>query len=110
MQDIEKAAIFEFHARFCKILSDANRLMIINELGESEISVNELCCRLGLTQSNVSKHLAMMREQGLVVTRRDGLNIYYRMSDPRISEAIQLLVAAQADQLEKRRALVARGT
>ena len=109
MQDVERAAIYQLHANFCKTLSDANRLLIINELGNEELSVGELCRRLDLSQSNVSKHLGMMRDQGLVLTRREGASIFYHLSDPRISEAIRLLKAVQADQLERRRLLAVGG-
>jgi len=101
----ERVQIFRLYAGFCKTLSDANRLLIIAELSKGEISVNELTRRLGLQQSNASKHLALMREHGLVNARREGSAIYYSLSDPRIYEAISLLRAVQAEQLEKRRIL-----
>ena len=101
MDEMERAAIYRLHAEFCKTLADANRLLIINELSGGELSVGELTRRLGLKQSNVSKHLAVMRERGLVVTRRDGATIYYALSDDRISEAIGLLRDIHAEQMEK---------
>lgn len=109
MDHTEKNAIYRLHAEFCKTLSDANRLLIINELSKGEASVNELVVRLDLRQSNVSKHLAVMRERGLVFTRRDGATIYYNLSDKRISEAIRLLMEAQSAQIEKKR-MLAKGT
>ncbi len=105
MENPEKAAIYRLHAEFCKTLSDANRLLIISELSKGEVSVNELARRLELRQSNVSKHLAIMRERGLVTTRREGSTICYSLSDPRISQAISLLRDVQADQIEKQRVL-----
>jgi DNA-binding transcriptional ArsR family regulator len=101
----ERMEIYRLHADFCKALSDANRLLIISELSRGELSVNELTRRLKLQQSNVSKHLAFLRESGLVNTRREGSSIYYSLSDPRISEAISLLRAVQSEVLEKRRKL-----
>jgi DNA-binding transcriptional ArsR family regulator len=98
----ERNEIFRLHADFCKTLSDASRLLIINELAGEELSVNELAARLGLHQSNTSKHLAMMKDHGLVNARREGSTVYYSLSDPRIFEAIKLLKAVQADQMEKR--------
>ncbi|MBI2906982.1 MAG: winged helix-turn-helix transcriptional regulator [Chloroflexi bacterium] len=109
LEDSERAAIYRLHAEFCKTLSDANRLLIINELGKGEVSVGELARRLGLGQSNVSKHLALLREHGLATVRRVGPTIYYSLSDPRISEAIRLLREVQADQLERRRVLYSHG-
>ncbi len=109
MENAEKSAIYQLHADFCKTLADANRLLIINELAKGEVSVNELVKRLELRQSNVSKHLAIMRERGLVVTRREGSTIYYSLCDRRISEAIKLLREVQSDQIERQR-LLAHGT
>ena len=105
MEDNDRASIYGLHASFCKTLADANRLLIINELTAGELSVGEICRRLEISQPNVSKHLAIMREHGLVETRRNGISIYYSLADSRISEAIKLLKAVQADQLERRQAL-----
>jgi ArsR family transcriptional regulator len=105
MDEKERAAIYKLHAEFCKTLSDANRLLIIGELAKDEVSVNELAHRLGLQQSNVSKHLSLMREHGLVESRREGSTIYYTLADQRIRQAIELLIAAQTDLIERRGAL-----
>lgn len=109
MRELDKAAIYQLHAAFCKNLADANRLLIIDALGDGELPVGELAQRLNLPQSNVSKHLARMREHGLVFTRREGANIYYSLSDSRISEAIRLLKEIQLEQIEKQRALAQKG-
>ena len=105
MEELDKAAIYRLHAQFCKTLSDANRLLMIAELAKGEVSVNELAQRLQLRQANVSKHLGLMRERGLVVARRDGATVYYALSDPRIIGAIKLLKEVQADQIEKQYSL-----
>ena len=101
----ERAAIYHLHAEFCKALSDAKRLLIISELAKGELSVSELIRRLGLQQSNASKHLALLRDHGLVNARREGTTIFYSLSDIRLYEAISLLRAVQSDQLERRRKL-----
>jgi DNA-binding transcriptional ArsR family regulator len=105
LDELDKAAIYRLHAQFCKTLSDANRLLMIAELAKGEVSVNELAQRLQLRQANVSKHLGLMRERGLVVARRDGATVYYALSDPRIIGAIKLLKEVQADQIEKQHSL-----
>jgi len=102
MQNNDRSAIYKLHADFCKILADTSRLLIIMELNSGETSVNELARRLNLQQSNVSKHLSLMRDHGLVNSRRDGATIYYSVSDTRIFEAIKLLREVQNDQIEKR--------
>ncbi|MBN1625408.1 MAG: helix-turn-helix transcriptional regulator [Deltaproteobacteria bacterium] len=105
MENYEKNAIYRLHAEFCQTLSDANRLLIISELSKGEASVNELINHLGLRQSNVSKHLALMRERGLVSTRRGGACIYYSLADKRIFEAIRILMDVHRDLIEKRHSL-----
>jgi len=110
MEVNERAEIYRLHAEFCKTLSDANRLLIITELSRSELAVNELTRRLGLQQSNVSKHLGLMKEHGLVNSRREGSTVYYSLSDSRIYEAINLLRSVQSDQLEKRHMLAGANT
>lgn len=109
MDDIDRLAIFRLHAAFCKNLADATRLLIIDALGKTERSVGDLALRLKQPQSNISKHLALMREHGLVVARREGASIYYSLSDERISEAIRLLKAIQLERIESQRALAKRG-
>ena len=69
---------------FLRSLASRHRLMILCNLLEGEMSVGELVQRLGLTQSNLSRHLAMLREEKLVATRRDRTSIYYRIESPRV--------------------------
>lgn len=99
---LDRVTLYEFHAQFCKTLADANRLLIIAELIKGEKSVSDLASALGLNQSNVSKHLSLMRERGLVSARREGVSVYYSLSDPRIFQAIELLIRVQTDQVAKR--------
>jgi DNA-binding transcriptional ArsR family regulator len=99
----EVTAIYKLHAEFCKTLADANRLLIIAELSSGkEVSVNILAEKLGLPQANVSKHLAIMRERGLVLSRREGINIFYSLADARIYDAIRMLIDVQAELLNRR--------
>jgi DNA-binding transcriptional ArsR family regulator len=102
MVELDRVTIYQFHAQFCKTLADANRLLIIAELMKGEKSVGDLAEGLGLRQSNVSKHLALMRERSLVTTRREGATIFYSLSDPRIFEAIKMLIQVQADLLAQK--------
>lgn len=99
---IPRDELYALHASFCQALSDPKRLLIVSALRNGEKSVGELCQLVGARQSNVSQHLALMRHLGLVETRRADGNILYRLADPRIAEAVELLRAAQAD-LQRRR-------
>ncbi len=83
---------------FLRSLASRHRLMILCSLIDGEMSVGELVRRLGLTQSNLSRHLAMLREEGLVATRRAGTVIHYRIASERVrpilTELYRLFCAA----------------
>ncbi len=91
--------LLTLHASVCKGLADPKRLLIINALRDGELSVGELCTTLDLKQANVSQHLAILRDKGLVVTRRDGQRVYYSLSSPKIIEAVDLLREVMAEQV-----------
>lgn len=74
-----------------KALSNPKRLAILCRLGEGEISVGELAEVVGLSQSALSQHLARMRDQRLVATRRDQQTIYYRLDSPEVEGIIKTL-------------------
>jgi DNA-binding transcriptional ArsR family regulator len=86
--DIE---LYRRKAELCKTFSDPKRLMIISELREGEKSVNELVVALRVPQAVVSRHLAILRNRGVVVTRREGVNIYYRLADTKIIKACDIV-------------------
>lgn len=102
MKDEERDELYQLHAQFCQALSDPKRLLIINELYHGERSVGELATSLGLRQANLSQHLALMRERGLVTPRRQGATVFYSLADPRIYDAIGLLREVMAEQFQKR--------
>ncbi|WP_434622550.1 ArsR/SmtB family transcription factor [Azospirillum sp. B2RO_4] len=69
---------------FLRSIASRHRLMILCSLLEGEMQVGELVRRLGLSQSNLSQHLAKLREEGLVATRRQGTAIHYRIGSDRV--------------------------
>ncbi|HET7421359.1 MAG TPA: metalloregulator ArsR/SmtB family transcription factor [Candidatus Dormibacteraeota bacterium] len=86
-----KDEFYQLHAHLCKALAHPTRLLIIDELRDGPRSVSELVEQLGLRQSNLSQHLGILRAQGLVVARRDGQAVYYRLRDARVTQAFDLL-------------------
>lgn len=94
-----KKEIFELQAEICKTLSNPKRLEIIAALKDGELSVGDLVDRLGITKANVSQHLAVLRQRKVVATRREGVNIYYRINNPKIIEACALMKAVLMEQL-----------
>jgi ArsR family transcriptional regulator, virulence genes transcriptional regulator len=76
-------------ARLLKALGNERRLLILCQIGDGERSVGSL--EVGLSQSALSQHLARLREDGVVKTRRDAQTIYYRIADPAVLKIIQTL-------------------
>lgn len=105
MLDASRIELIKLQAEICKTLADPKRLMLIHALREGEMSVGQLASELGLPQANVSQHLAILRERGIVATRREGTNIYYSLANEKIAQACDLVREVLADQLEKTQAL-----
>ena len=74
-----------------RLLANEKRLLALCLLVEGERSVGELAERVGLGQSALSQHLAKLREEGLVATRREAQTVWYRLADPRAQRVIALL-------------------
>lgn len=81
-------------AALLKALANEYRLLILCTLVPGELSVSQLNTRLPLAQSALSQHLSKLREHDLVTTRRDGLNVYYRLMDGPAARIIEVLYAA----------------
>lgn len=86
-----------------RMLSDANRLRIIDELREAgELNVGELVERLDMSQANVSKHLRLLHQAGILDRRPQGTSAFYSVSDPTISDLCDLVCARlRAQKLEE---------
>lgn len=78
-------------ARFLKVLGNEKRLLILCRLHEGELSVGELQLAAGLSQSALSQHLARLRKDRLVLTRREAQTIYYSLAETAVTEIIAVL-------------------
>lgn len=85
-------------AELLKLLSNDQRLIILCRLSDQEMSVSELGAHVNLAQSALSQHLAKLRARGLVATRRDGQNIYYRLANPTAQKLVGALCDLYGDQ------------
>jgi DNA-binding transcriptional ArsR family regulator len=74
-----------------KLLAQENRLRLLNELRSGERSVTELIAATGGTQANISKHLGVMRGSNIVKCRREGLNVFYSISDKSVYKLCDLM-------------------
>jgi len=99
--------IFELHADVCKVFSNAKRLEILNTLREKERTASELIEKIGLSKANLSQHMSVLKSKGVVVSRREGLNIYYRISNPKIIQACDLMREVLLEQLQENGKMVA---
>ncbi len=94
----QRASIADFErkaaeaAALLKLLANENRLLILCRLVmEGELSVGDLVEEIGLSQSALSQHLAKMREEGLLATRREAQAVYYRIADPNAARLLAVL-------------------
>ena len=100
-----RAELEELTASMCRALNDPKRLMILYALGDRQRSVGELCGILDLSQSNVSQHLAVLRDRGIVDSTRDANRVIYALRDQRVLRAIDLLRSVMSDEVARRHAL-----
>ena len=78
-------------SRAMKAMSHPLRLKILCVLGDQEVSVQDIVERVGTSQSNISQHLAIMRDKGVLRTRKDANRVYYRVGDIRTLELIKMM-------------------
>jgi len=90
--------LYQLHASVCKGLADPKRLLILNALRHGELSVTEICHEVGFAQANVSQHLAVLRDRGLVSARKEGQYVFYSVASPKIIEALDLLREVMTEQ------------
>lgn len=93
MHDNDEGAMerYRLHAELCKVLTDPKRLMILDALRHGDRSVTELANAIGVALPNASQHLAVMRNAGLVESRRAGTSIIYRIAEPTIVDACDIV-------------------
>jgi DNA-binding transcriptional ArsR family regulator len=97
----------ELIARRFRALGDPLRVRILDLLRDQELSVTTLAERLGAGQQNVSKHLAVLAESGMVARRKDGTHVYYRIADEGVFALCEQVCGSLQAQLATLNALVA---
>ena len=102
-------SLFEMQAEICKTLTNPKRIEILNVLKNDEKTVTELVNALGASKANVSQHLAVMRHKGILNTRREGVNIFYRVANPKVIEACALMKEVLFEQHMAKKKVVAGG-
>lgn len=105
--DERERKLYALQAQLCQVLADPSRLELIHLIGGGERTVGDLIAATGLRQANVSQHLALLRQRGIVATRREGTTVFYHLAYPEILEACALTRHILLRQLEAARELVA---
>ena len=88
---IEKQEQIETAARALKAISHPLRLKILCVVGDLEVCVQDIVDAVGTTQSNISQHLAILRDKGVLQTRKDANRVFYRVADARTLQLIVLM-------------------
>jgi ArsR family transcriptional regulator len=91
------------HSEMCKALANPKRQQILDTLRESEMSVGELIDATGMSQSNLSQHLAILRNKGVLKVRRQGAYAYYSITNPKIIRAFDLITEVMQESLQDQR-------
>lgn len=84
-QDIQQAALA------IKAMAHPLRLKILCLLGDQEVSVQDIVEQVGTSQSNISQHLAILRDKGVLATRKEANFVYYRINDPRTLKLVGMM-------------------
>lgn len=102
----EKKKIYELHAEICKVLANSKRLEVINLLRDGELSVDELTTEMGIRKANLSQHLSLMRQRKILKTRREGKKVFYRLSNPKVVKACDIMREVLLEKLKENQKLV----
>ena len=97
---------FDLIAGRFRALAEPLRLRILHTLGQGEMSVNEIVVATGAGQANVSKHLGLLLDAGIVGRRKEGLNAFYRVTDDSIFEMCDLVCGSLAERLAAQHSVV----
>jgi DNA-binding transcriptional ArsR family regulator len=94
--------LYELQSEVCKTLASPKRIEILNALKDGERTVSELVEILGVPKANVSQHLAVMRHRGILKSRREGINMYYSVSNMKVIDACILMKEVLVEQMKEK--------
>jgi ArsR family transcriptional regulator len=98
--------IYAYHAEMCQVFSHPKRLEVINVLRDGEMTVTELSQKLGLTLGNLSQHLSMMKDRHILLSRKEGNMVYYRIANPKLIRCFDMMREMLFEQIQQDAALI----
>lgn len=100
-RELSEVALAMIAERF-RVLAEPMRLRILHALWDEERTVGDVIAAVGASQANVSKHLAVLQQAGLVARRKHGLRAYYRIADPTVFDLCGVVCESLHDHLSQR--------
>ena len=100
--------ILKLQAEICKTFANDKRLGIINLLKDKEMSNSELMEKSGLSKVSMSQHINVLKSKGVIIARREGVQLYYRITNPKIIQACGLMREVLVEQLREEEKVVSR--
>jgi DNA-binding transcriptional ArsR family regulator len=101
-----KDQIYQYHAEMCQVFSHPKRLEVINVLRDGEMTVSELAQKLEITVGNLSQHLSMMKERHILMSRKEGNMVYYRITNPKLIRCFDMMREMLFEQIRQDAALL----
>ena len=99
---MDNKELYKMHADFCKFMGNPKRIEILFTLNDSEMSVEEIAKKMKIRMANLSQHLAIMRERGVVSVRREGTKMYYKLSNPKTLKACLMMRDVMFEQMKEK--------
>ena len=98
--------IFERQARICRAFAHPTRLQMLDLMANGEVGVSALQQQLGVSKTNVSQHLAILKSAGVLTTRRDGKQVYCSLAIPEVKQACELIRKVLQAQIQDSRRFI----
>jgi len=99
-------SIYKLHAGVCKALGNPLRIQIIDLLQENELCFSDILAETGGLKSSLSQHLSVMVNKGILHQRKEGLNVYFKLSSPKVAKACGLMREVLMDYLKKHKTIL----
>ena len=97
---MEKKALYKMHADVCKALAHAIRIEIIDVLKEKELTFGDIAGKTGVAKSNLSQHLTVMVQKGILNHRKKGLHVYYKLSSTKVYDTFYMMREVLKEKLK----------
>jgi DNA-binding transcriptional ArsR family regulator len=94
--------LYELQSGFCSTFSSPKRLEIMNVLRDRELTVSEILEKMSISKTNLSQHLAVMKNQGVLESRREAQHIYYYIANRKILQAYDLIQEVLVELMDKK--------